>query len=127
MSEEKAESTPEVFRVEGKKFDDYQKYLREEHRPPSRGGNTKALHSHVLTIDGEKYSFLAHGACQWAFKSDTVSFDYVITKGKWRNILSETFVARDKDGEPVLRGRKPPKKRRTAPPRMPGSRRERRD
>ena len=32
-------------KIEKAKIEDYQKYLSEKSRPPSKGGNTKALHS----------------------------------------------------------------------------------
>lgn len=47
--------------IEGK-FSDYRTYLKEPSRPPSRGGNTSALHAHVLVISGTEYSFLALGS-----------------------------------------------------------------
>ena len=50
------------LRVESKKITEYNLYLIEEYRPPSRGGNTSALHSHVIEIDGENYSFKACGS-----------------------------------------------------------------
>lgn len=115
-------------RIENKRIEHYKKYLTEPYRPPSKGGNTSARHAHVLIIDGEKYSFLALGSQQWAYKSDTVSFEYEITKEGYRNIIKETFVARTKDGVEVVRGNRGFKPRlRTAKTRMPASRREWRD
>jgi hypothetical protein len=113
-------------KIENKKFETYGKFLREKSRPPSRGGNTNALHAHVLTIDGETYSFLSPGSQQWAFKSDTVSFEFEIN-GDYKNIIKETFIATAPSGDPVIRGNhgfKP--KLRTADARMPVSRREQR-
>lgn len=115
-------------RIENKRVEHYKKYQKEPYRPPSKGGNTSALHSHVLIIDGEKYSFLALGGQQRAYKSDTVSFEYEITKEGYRNIIVETFVARTKDGAEIVRGNRGFKSRlRTAGTRMPASRRERLD
>ncbi|EPA6637425.1 TPA: hypothetical protein ACXIGT_001315 [Serratia marcescens] len=76
-----------IYKVSSKKISEYQKYLIEKSRPPSRGGNGKALHSHVVIIDGVKYSFLANDSKQWVFKSDTVSFEYKIENG-FNNISS---------------------------------------
>jgi hypothetical protein len=111
-------------KIENRKFEAYGKFLQEKSRPPSRGGNTNALHAHVLTIDGEKYSFLSPGSQQWAFKSDTVSFEFEINDG-YKNIIKETFIAISKSGDPVVRGNHGFKRKlRTADPRMPVSRRE---
>lgn len=111
-------------KVENARIEDYRKFLKEKHRPPSRGGNTGALHAHVITVDGVDYSFLSPGSQQWAFKSDTVSFEYEVKKG-YRNIVKETFVTFDKQGNEVVRGNRGYKpKLRTAEARMPVSRRE---
>ncbi len=112
------------MKIEKAKIEDYQKYLSEKSRPPSKGGNTKALHSHVLVIDGEKYSFLALGSQQWVFKTDLVSFEYELN-GQYKNIKKETLVTIDKNGKEVVRGNRGFKEQlRTADTRMPVSRRE---
>ncbi|MAX32369.1 MAG: hypothetical protein CME72_04785 [Halomonadaceae bacterium] len=112
------------MKKEKAKIEDYQKYLNEKSRPPSKGGNTKALHSHVLVIDGEKYGFLAVGSQQWVFKTDLVSFEYEMN-GQYKNIKKETLVTVDKNGKEVVRGNRGFKKHlRTAHTRMPVSRRE---
>jgi hypothetical protein len=114
-------------KIENKHFQDYRLFLFEKSRPPSKGGNTKALHTHVLTIDGERYSFFALGSQQWAHKSDLVSFEYDLKDG-YKNIVRETFVTVTNAGEPVVRGNRGFKAQlRTADARMPGSRREQRD
>ncbi|WP_297572169.1 hypothetical protein [uncultured Deefgea sp.] len=113
-------------KIENVQFEKYEKFLKENSRPPSRGGNTKALHSHVLTIGGEKYSFLSLGSQQWAHKSDSLSFDYEVNDG-YKNIIKETFIVKSKAGEPIVRGNhgfKPTL--RTAVSRMPASKREQR-
>lgn len=116
------------MRIERAAVDSYGAYLKDRHRPPSRGGNTKAWHQHVLTIAGEKYSFLALGARKWVFASDTVSFDWDWDETKqYRNVDSKTLIAFDKAGKPVSRGIQGTKPWRTAPTRMPASRREQRD
>jgi hypothetical protein len=114
-------------KIEGRKITAYSKRLVENSRPPSKGGNTGALHAHILEIDGEKYSFVALGSQQWVFKSDTVSFEYEIKDG-YKNITKETIVTLDRHGQPMVRGNRGFKKKlRTAITRMPGSRREQRD
>lgn len=106
------------------KIESYSTFLVEKYRPPSKGGNTRALHSHVLTIDNEKYSFLALGTKQWIFKSDTVSFEFEL-KGQYKNIKKETITTLDKAGNEIIRGNRGFKKKlRTAETRMPVSRRE---
>lgn len=115
------------LRVESKKITSYGLFLQEPSRPPSRGGNTGALHSHVLEIEGEKFSFLALGSQQWVFKSDVVSFDYKIENG-YKNIIKESIITIDRYGKFVSRGNRGFKTRlRSAPARLPGSRREQRD
>lgn len=113
--------------ITGMQITDYSMFLKEKSRPPSKGGNTKALHSHVLTIDGERYSFLAVGSQQWVYKLDTVSFEYEVNNG-YKNVLKETLKTVDVSGKVVVRGDRGFKKKlRTADTRLPGSRRERRD
>jgi len=119
---------PDRGQVVDAKVDAYGTYLAEHYRPPSKGGNTRALHRHVLTIGNVRYSFLALGSRKWVFKDDTVSFEYVTTPEGYRNVLKSTLITKDKDGKPVVRGDRGFKpKLRSAPPRMPASRRERRD
>lgn len=113
-----------TVQINDAKIESYQKFLNEKSRPPSKGGNTKALHSHVLHIDGEKYSFLALGSQQWVFKSDFVSFEYELN-GSYKNIIKDTLVTTDKSGNEVVRGNRGFKKQlRTADTRMPVNRRE---
>ena len=90
-------------KIENKKITEYKLFLQENSRPPSKGGNTGALHSHTLEIEGEKYSFLALGSQQWVFKSDTVSFEYEV-KEAYKNIAKETIMTLDRMGQPVVRG-----------------------
>lgn len=113
--------------VSNKKITSYDKFLTEKSRPPSKGGNTKARHSHVIVIEGERYSFIAFDSKQWIFKTDTVSFEYEVNNG-YKNIIPETIITIDKDGKSVVRGNRGYKKKlRTADTRLPGSRRECRD
>ena len=117
--------TGEAGRIELQPIENYTTVLIEPSRPPSKGGNTRALHRHRLTIGGEHYSFLALGTRKWVFATDRVSFDFVTTPEGYRNIQSWTLRAFDKNGKAVtrgIRGTKP--KLRTAATRMPGSRRE---
>lgn len=115
-------------RTENAPHQSYATFLNEPSRPPSRGGNTRAWHSHVLTIDGERYSFFALGARKWVYATDTISFDWHWdATRKYRNILVETINVWDKNGKPVVRGLRGSKPRRTAEARLPVSRREARD
>jgi hypothetical protein len=118
------------LRVENAEVDEYKTFLKEPGRPPSQGGNTAALHSHVLTIAGEVYSFLALGSRKWVFAGDLVSFAYEVKgiNGKvYKNVLRETLISVDRSGKEVVRGNRGFKKQlRTVAARLPGSRRERR-
>jgi hypothetical protein len=113
--------------ISGKTIESYRVVLREKYRPPSRGGNTRALHAHVLRVENEEYSFLALGSQQWVHKGDLVSFQFEVKNG-YKNILKDTLVTIDSGGRPVVRGNRGFKKRlRTADARLPASRREQRD
>ena len=115
-----------LHRVEGVQIDDYKTFLKENSRPPSRGGDTSALHIHTVIIDEDRYSFFARGSKRWIFQGDLASFDYEVTPEWHRNIVRDSIVTVDQKGEVQLRGdrrRKP--KFRTSVTRMPGSRRER--
>jgi hypothetical protein len=115
------------MKIENKKISDYKLYLKENYRPPSRGGNTTALHSHVIEIEGETYSFLGLGSQQWVFKTDKVSFSFEINAG-YKNIITESIVTIDRKGQTVVRGNRGYKQTlRTAQTRMPASKREQRD
>lgn len=115
----------EAGRVELRPFEAYTTVLIEPGRPPSKGGNTRALHSHRLTIDGEHYSLLALGTKRWVFKTDVVSFDFITATEGYRNILKQSLRTFDKNGKAVPRGDRGAKsKLRTAQARAPGSRRE---
>ncbi|MGZ0799615.1 hypothetical protein ACXNAL_00065 [Kluyvera ascorbata] len=116
-----------VESVSNKKISEYIKILTEKSRPPSKGGNSKARHTHILIVDGERYSFIAFDSKQWVFKTDTVSFDYEINNG-YKNIIPDSIETIDKNGCRVVRGNRGyTKKLRTADARLPGSRRECRD
>ena len=94
-------------RIDGRVVSDYKVFLHEPSRPPGRGGNTTALHRHVLTIDGNDYGFFARGAQKWAFKHDLVSFAFESEEknGKtYFNIETASFSAVDGKGHPVIRG-----------------------
>jgi hypothetical protein len=115
-----------LHRMEGVQIDDYKTFLKENSRPPSRGGNTSALHVHTMFIGEERYSFFARGSKRWIFKGDLVSFDYEVTPEGYRNVVRDSIVTVDQKGQVQLRGdRRWKPKLRTAETRMPGSRRER--
>jgi len=87
------------------KLVNYQTFLAEKYRPPSRGGNTKAWHQHVLTVGGVKYSFLAAGARKWAYAGDLITFQWGWDESKrYCNIDRATFKTTDGDGNAVVRG-----------------------
>ena len=111
-------------KILNKKIQNYSVFLKEKSRPPSKGGNTKALHAHYVTIDDCTYSFLALGSQQWIYKSDIVSFEFE-ESGKYKNIVKETIITIDKNGKEIVRGNRGFKQQlRTADVRLPGSRRE---
>jgi len=115
------------YKITAATLDEYMTYLTENHRPPSRGGNTAALHVHTIVISGDQYTFFALGSRKWVYQGDTVSFEYTIKQGKYRNIEKSTLETRDKDGQVVIRGDRGFKPTlRTASARLPGSRREQR-
>src|SRR3954467_13863588 len=89
-------------RIEKTDVEHYGTYLKEKSRPPSRGGNSGAWHQHVLTIGGEKYSFLAPWSGKLVYKGEAVSFDWEWdASGKYRNADLATVVASKANGEQV--------------------------
>jgi hypothetical protein len=115
-------------RVGPTKIDSYSARLVEFYRPPSKGGNTRAWHRHAFQVDGDWYSFLALGAKKWIHVNDAVEFDWSWDDcGQYRNVDPDTIRTTDKNGKSVVRGERGTKKWRTAPARMPASRREQRD
>lgn len=114
--------------VERTNISKYAAYLKDKYRPPSKGGNTKAWHQHVVTIGSEAYSFLALGSAKWIYATDTVQFEWQWDESnRYKNIKRETIKTWDKTGVAVVRGNRDSKKWRTASARMPASRREQRD
>jgi hypothetical protein len=114
--------------VQNATIDSYETYLKDKYRPPSRGGNKKAWHSHVIKIDGETYSFLAPSRSKYVYKTDTVSFSWGWDETqRWRNIIPDTLEVRDKNGQEVVRGNREWKPWRTANMRLPARRSEWRD
>lgn len=92
-------------RVDNATIDGYRAQLLEKSRPPFRGGNTRAWHYHVIRIGEQDYSFRALGSRKWAYKNDTVSFEWKWNPAqRYRDIITETFEARDKSGVIVERG-----------------------
>lgn len=113
------------MRVENARVERYRSFLMEKSRPPSRGGNTRAWHIHVMDIAGDSFSFRALGQKKWVFKADFSSeWD---DKKRYRNISPETITVIDKAGSPIVRGNRGSKPWRSAEARMPVSRREMRD
>ena len=106
----------------------YSTLLVDKSRPPSRGGNKKAWHRHVLIIDGETYSFLAAWSGKFVYASETVSFDWEFDPtGRYRNVSVATIVAHTAKGEDVRRGDRGGKVWRTAETRLPARRSEWKD
>jgi len=89
--------------IKNEKIEKYRLSLREYSRPPNKGGNTNALHSHKITILSETYGFFAQGSQQWIYKTDFVSFEYEIKNG-YKNINKDTLVTLDKNGKKIIRG-----------------------
>jgi len=116
------------LRIENVKVEKYRVVLKDKYRPPSKGGNTMALHLHVLFVRGKGYSFLNAGSRKFVFKSDTVSFEWKWDgTGKYRNIDPESIAVHDKNGSKVVRQAPASKRWRIAETRTPASRREERD
>ncbi len=87
--------------IENKKIDGYDLYLKERNKS-SKVKKNQARHSHVITIEGEKYSFIARGNKQRVYKTDTISFEFQVKNGH-NNIDKSTIVTLDENGEPVQR------------------------
>lgn len=94
----------ELHTLKNGNWEAYETFLIEAYRPPSKGGNTKALHTHRMLIDDNWYSFYALGQKKFVFKTDTVSFGYIITKNGYRNVKKMTIITRDAKGKLVWRG-----------------------
>jgi hypothetical protein len=92
------------FIIEDAIVDRYSVYLKEPYRPPSKGGNTTALHCHVIVVKGEEYTFLARGSKKWVYANETVTFAYRIKDGKYKNIVKESLFSCNSKGEVFTRG-----------------------
>lgn len=118
--------------IESRLIDEYATpQLCEPSRPPSRGGNGKALHRHAFRIDSTWYSFFAAGSKKWIFKNDVVRFQFEAVEKDGRvfnNVKLDTLQVLDSKGIKASRGGGTyAKKRRTSETRLPVSRREARD
>lgn len=110
------------------KVENYRAFLVDQYRAPSKGGNTRAWHRHSFVVEGATYSFLALGSRKWVYAGDEVEFDWEWDESKrYRNVITDSLVTRDRHGRSIVRGDRGDKKWRSAPPRMPASRREQRD
>ncbi|HCE2818463.1 TPA: hypothetical protein NGV42_004574 [Vibrio parahaemolyticus] len=113
--------------MESSQIEEYTTFLLEKYRSPSKGGNTSALHSHRLVVNGAEYYFKARGAKKWIFKSDTFTFAFYVKDGR-NMIIKGTIVTHDKYGKDQVRGdRRAKNVLRTASQRLPCSRREARN
>jgi hypothetical protein len=94
-------------RIEQIQVEQYGVYLKDKSRPPSRGGNGRAWHQHVLTIGGERYSFLAPWSGKLVYKGETVSFDWEWDESStYRNVDRASVVAWSKAGKQARRARR---------------------
>ena len=91
------------MRIEGACVEKYAAYLCEPHRFSSQGGNGRAWHVHALTIEKTTYSFLSMGRRKWAYRHDTVSFNWSDVNGR-RQIDRDSIQVCDRDGKSVSRG-----------------------
>ena len=111
--------------VDRASIDHYGVYLKDKYRPPSRGGNTRAWHQHVLTIAGERYSFLAPWSGKFVYKGETVSFEWEWDDTMtYRHVDVTSVMATTSAGSAVWRGERGTKQWRTADTRPPGRRSE---
>lgn len=116
------------MRVEKAQVEHYGVYLKDKSRPPSRGGNKRAWHQHVLTIGGERFSFLAAWSGKFVYRGETVSFEWEWDEDRrYRNIDVTSVVAHKQSGEDVARGERGSKTWRTADTRLPARRSEWKD
>ena len=112
-------------RLENVQVTDYKTFLYEHSRPPSRGGNTSAIHTHSFRVGDRKFGFFARGSKKFIFAKDLASFDYYETDEGYLNVLRWTIICRDAKGKRVIRGdRRLKEKLRSAPTRLPGPRRD---
>lgn len=117
-----------MMRIDKADFDTYTVTLKDKSRPPSRGGNRRAWHRHAISINGDVYSFLAPWSGKFAFKGESVSFDWEWDESKtYRNVDRDSFLAFKSDGSEQLRGERGEKAWRTADTRPPGRRSEWKD
>jgi len=115
-------------RLERAEVDYYSVYLKDKSRPPSRGGNRRAWHQHVLTIAGERYSFLATWSGKFVYQGEMVSFDWDWHENRhYRNIDVRSVIAWKPNGKQILRGERGGKPWRTAKTRPPERRSEWKD
>jgi hypothetical protein len=116
-----------TLKTKDQEVQDYYTELKEYYRSPSKGGNTKAQHLHTIIIDNERYTFYALGSKKFVYKGETVSFEYILKDGKYRNVNKQTIKSKDKNGNEHIRGNRGYKSvLRSESQRMPGSRREQR-
>lgn len=98
---------PKLY-IESRSIDEYAApRLCEPSRPPSRGGNGKALHRHAFRIDSTWYSFFAAGSKKWIFKNDVVSFQFETVEKDGRvfnNVKLDTLHVVDSKGIKTTRG-----------------------
>lgn len=89
------------MKIENKKIESYDLYLKERNKS-SKIKKSQARHSHVIMIEGQKYSFIARGNKQRVYKTDSISFEFQVKNGH-NNIDKSTIVTHDENGEIVQR------------------------
>lgn len=89
------------MKIENQKIESYMLYLKERSKS-SKIKKNQARHSHVITIEGEKYSFIARGIKQRVYKTDSVSFEFQVKNGH-NNIDKSTIITHDENGKLVQR------------------------
>jgi hypothetical protein len=89
------------MKIENKKIESYDLYLKERSKS-SKVKKNQARHTHVILIEGAKYSFIARGNKQRVYKTDIVSFDFQVKNGH-NNIDKSTIVTLDENGKIVQR------------------------
>lgn len=108
IAEGRSDQLIRIGQVENTELWEYRgPFLDEQYRSPSRGGKTRALHMHIIVIDGISYSWRALGAKKCAFKGDRINFRYAVwpvADKTYHRVLPNTFTALDKDGKIQERG-----------------------
>src|SRR3546814_4164369 len=85
----------QVQKVDWTAIEDYRTGLREPSRPPSKGGNTAALHGHSIKIGDAWFSFLAPGAQKWRSEEHTSELQSLMRSSYAVFCLKKTTISSD--------------------------------